>query len=176
MLRLYILGFALALCGTLLGGCAAPITRVEPGAIPADFALAVVVYSPEHDATVVAAMPRPMRPARYILEPDRLLRASLGPGADVHLFPPPTRRLDGAQMQRLWEMAEQSGLLREGHPHRVPSEQGFASEFGRPIALITITRMGQRASAAIPLDAGDADAQAALLLVDHLAEWAWVRR
>ncbi len=170
-------GAAVMVFGLVGAGCSSGTPKAAvPDAMPEDFGVAVVVYSPELDATIVGGMPRAMRPARYIVEPERTLRAAVGAGADVETFPPATRQLDEGQVEALWRVVKQGGFAREDHPREVPNEMAYQAGFGRPVALITVTHSRRRQTAAIPLDAGDADAQAALLLVDQLAEWAWVRR
>ncbi len=78
--------------------------------IPSDFALAVTVIDNEG----------PMAPARYVVEPDGVLRAAQGPGASLDTYPPRTRELTRAQLNLLYRQAIRGGFDRGtgGTPHR----------------------------------------------------------
>src|SRR5262249_34981811 len=108
----------LPLAAALVAGCASAPDAKGRSALtadqtPADFALSVTVSGPPP----VAATPRSARPARYIVQPDGVLRAVVGPVTDM-TFPPLTRLLTHDQTQRLWWDLRDSGL-----PGRAPAPE-----------------------------------------------------
>lgn len=62
---------------------------------PSDFTLGLVVFGTD-DAPVGR------RSARYIIGPDGTFRSSFGAGSRELTFPPITRRLDPATLDRIW--------------------------------------------------------------------------
>jgi hypothetical protein len=125
MLRPFLLLVALALC---LSGCVlnpqATDTTSSGGAAtsapPRDFWLGITVTGPIRESTAAyEAQPRSMRPGRYVVEADRILRVALGPGATPESFPPPTRRLTPAEFADLYHAAQDAGLLTTDHPFAV---------------------------------------------------------
>src|SRR5438105_14278814 len=58
---------------------------------PADFTLAATVLSP--GSVDAKKLPRSLRPGRYIVEADGVLRAATGPGATTTTYPRRTRQL-----------------------------------------------------------------------------------
>ncbi len=134
-----------------LGGCVSQGAMHLPDRRPGDFTLGVVVYGDE-DAPGVEH-----RPARYIVDADGYLRASVGSGSSPSTYPKITRRLSRAQLDEVWSMIE--GL-----------------DLGEPIAdgavlmdgyLIEIRSAGT--SRAWAADASAAD------FVGFLAGLAWIR-
>ncbi|MCB9845545.1 MAG: hypothetical protein H6811_06135 [Phycisphaeraceae bacterium] len=142
---------------------------------PGDFSISVTVTSPEQDAAIIERLPRHVRPARYVLEPDWVLRVGVGPGARPEYFPPRLRRLDQAEVDRIWKLIQASGILRESHPGDIPGEETFRPFSGEPVAVIEVRHDARRDARAIRLSAGDGDADAASAIVDHLADLAWMR-
>jgi len=92
--RIAVLGLVAALAAG--GGCAAP--PALNGQYPADFALLFQADQPERRA--------------YLVEPDRWLRASRGPGASIDRLAPRTRRLTADQMERLHRLASSTPRAR----------------------------------------------------------------
>lgn len=166
---------ALVVVGQLLGGCAAgPGTDLMADALPDDFSLGVTVYSPQREPALAAALPRPMRPARYIVEPDWTLHAAIGPGSTPRTYPPQTRQLTQQQVEQLWQRARQAGLVVGSQDGRIPSADGYDPPADRTVAVVTITHSGTLETRAIELD--EPGARAAAVFIDRLAEQAWVRR
>jgi hypothetical protein len=161
--------FLLALL-ILLGGCRA--TLPNPASLaerPDDFVLSATVFtaSPPEPGT-----PRARRPARYIVEADETLRTATGQGSGRDTFPPPTRTLTAGQMERLWVIVRESGLLEPGNRYLLASPARGASD---PVAAaIDIAYRGGRAHLLIPLDGADAESIAAERLVDELAALSWI--
>src|SRR6516162_1704369 len=83
---------------------------------PDDLAIAATVFSPRTPLPDVN-LPRSIRPSRYIIEADGVLRASQG--TDSVTFPARVRQLNPRQADQLWEILLDSGLLNEGNPNRV---------------------------------------------------------
>lgn len=93
-------------CG---GGRAAP----EPPGIPLgetrpppDLALAVTVIGRE------GGEPASLEPARFVIEPDGVLRAATGEGVGPGVYPPRTRQLTDTQVREVYAMLVRSGLDR----------------------------------------------------------------
>lgn len=161
--------------GWALAGCA--VRHGEPGVMamdepPPDFAIAATVYAPQR-APAAAMRPRSMRPARYVLEPDLVLHAAVGPGADEEVFPAQTRRLRYRDMERLWRLARDSGVLDPGSPQRIGAPEVYAPSADRTTAVLTVSFGGVRRSYRVLLDERG-DSGPGRELVDELAELAWV--
>lgn len=159
----------------LLVGCAsAPKRPVDLDHAPPDFALGVTVFSPAGEASEIDAQPRPLRPARYIVEPDRVLRAAIGPGSSPAVYPRQTRRLDAHQADRLWLLVVESGMLESDAASRIDSVDTFLPARTRTVASISITCAGSTHHHAVRLPSGDEESQGVLTLVDQLADLAWI--
>lgn len=107
----------LATCAVLAffsPGCAttAPIVAFAQPSPPEDFWLSVTVQGPQR-ATGYAMLARSDRPARYVVEADRVLRAAVGPGASENRFPPQTRTLSDEQFARVWRVLRESSIVRD---------------------------------------------------------------
>ncbi len=175
------LGLSLLL-SLLLGGCASH-GSMDSEAAPDDFVLGVTVYDlPSADpisSTDTSQLPRAVRPARYVIEADGVLRASHGTAASPSDFPPMTRRLTPEQIDRLWTLTRATGVYpgAEGAPgagEQVGPVAGYEPPMGRITALIESFAAGQRASTALPIDSDDQRASPVRALTDALAELAWV--
>lgn len=143
----------------------------EPAAesVPHDFALSVTVLDRAGDSHPV--LTRALRPARYIVEPDQVLRASVGPGSQTTTYPPAIRTLTRAQVTQLWEAVVQGGYL-TGDPRRqVGDMETRTPVVVRPTALLYVAGAGRRRSLQLPLDGADAATRS---LLDKLAGLAWV--
>lgn len=159
-------------------GCAAdgepePAPAVAFDAQPADFSIAVTVLAPRGAAA--GALPRARRGARYIVEPDGVLRAAVGPGADDEMFPPQTRRLTARDVRRLWALTQDAGVLAPDHPGRAAARDEVFVPVDRSVAYIEYTAGGRRDCVRINLDRADESAIGAEELVDELARLAWQR-
>ena len=77
----------------------------EENPVPGDFAIAMTVLpGSESDAGY--------RPVRYVIQPDSILRAAVGAGVSLDVFPQRTRRLTRAQMSVIYSHAVREGLDR----------------------------------------------------------------
>lgn len=142
--------------------------------VPVDFALAVTVFAPA-SADRNSRVPVSRRPARYVLEPDRVLKASTGPGSDERTYPPRVRQLTREEFDRVWEMTRESNALSPEESASVGSPETFVPPRGRTCWLISTCAFGKRTSAALePASASGADGAGAGRLVDELARLAWV--
>jgi hypothetical protein len=168
-----------------LGGCAsAPRAQDEnaiveaPGAssaaAPADFWLSVTVAGPNR-AGGLPATPRDERPARYIIEPDRQLRAAVGTGASEESFPPAVRRLNDEQIDRLWVIVRDGGFLRPDHPAEPKGLILFDTLPEKTMYVVNVFASGQRRQLLIDGESGDEQTRAAArALAGALAELAWI--
>ncbi|PHQ82410.1 MAG: hypothetical protein COB69_02005 [Phycisphaera sp.] len=109
-----LLACALAFLSTF--GCAKPVYEPsQPHAFargetrpPRDFALAVTVFGqPTHDQRNTA-----QEPARFVIQPDGVLRAAQGSGVSLDTFPPRTRTLTQPQIANLYAQIVRNGLDR----------------------------------------------------------------
>ncbi len=146
---------------------------------PDDFSLSVTVVAPDtsRDPSTLA---RWQRPARYIVEPGGLFRASVRPGARVDAYPPPIRTLSRAQVESLWASVRADSWMSEppagSKAVAMPEIETMPPEVQRRTALVWIRAVGERRGVAVPLAAGGPESDAAARLVDQLAELAWVRK
>lgn len=170
-----IVACAVAFAASLTLGCAAAPPPADASGRPSDFALSITVISSQDDPTLISALARPMRPARYVIESDGSLRAAVGAGATPDFRPALTRRLDVAQMARLWRLVEESGFTEQESPARLSSEAAASDLYTSTTAIMSVTRSGRRIASAIDLEAAGAESQAAALIVDQVASWAWIR-
>ena len=171
---------ALMLC---LPGCSStprPLPEPEPVVLPdttpEDFALSITVVGPSSAETDIDSLPRAERPARYLVEPDGVLRAAIGPGATPRVYPRQTRQLDQAQVQRLWRLVGETGLLEPTTLTRIDNTEIFFPQRSRPTALVYIRQQGTGSHFAVRLPVGDAESPAVGQLIDELAGLAWVAR
>ena len=100
--------------------------NLDAAAYPPDFALVCTVTAPDDPHTDPAADPPPLlpryRPAQHLLEPDRLLRVALGPGTHRGLYPPPTARLQPAQVAELYRLTARLKTSNPNPPHASPPD------------------------------------------------------
>ena len=162
----------------LLGACRsntpppAPVQGPLPEERPADFVLAATVYSPK--SMERADLPRSLRPARYIVEADGVLRAAVGPGSETTTYPGQTRQLTPREFDTLWRIVRESGLLDAGSVWRVENPDEVTRASDRTTALVYVGYEGKRTTVRMLLDRSGAESVAAERLVDRLAELAWV--
>lgn len=172
LLAVAVLACLLAGCG---GGPAVIAEPVLPDDPPDDFALAVTVFAPEVTPEAISALPRSVRPARYVIEPDGVLRAAVGPGADSDVFPARTRRLSDRQRAQLWRLVRDQGLLARDHPARISTDRTYLPVPDRRAVLIEMAAADQRRFLELHADDRAADPSIVLALTDRLAELAWMR-
>ncbi len=152
---------------TLLVGCRTTGTMTIPQRRPADFTLGVVVYC-DHAWEKTEECP-----ARYIVEADGTMRASVGDGSGPLTHPPINRRLDQATMDHLWDLTHDLSVFTADetgpHPHVVHSPETYFPGDGAGY-LIEIRSLDDQSAWAMPKD--DPTAWA---LVRELAELSWVK-
>lgn len=173
MMRRLAIAVMVAVCG-----CSSkprPVAQPEPipDERPVDFVLAATVFTPENLKT--DSLPRSLRPARYIVEADGALRASVGPGATVTTFPPQTRQLTAKQVDGLWRQIRETDLLDAGNPARVNDPEAIPRTPDRTTALVYVGYSGKRVTLRLLLDRASEDSLAAERLMDRLAELAWIK-
>lgn len=174
------LGVALPGVAALPGCSSRPAIRPEPEPVvlpdraPDDFTLSVTVLGPANQADEVDDTPRPQRPARYLVEPDGVLRAAVGPGATPRVYPRQTRQLDAAQVERLWRLVANTGLLDGASLTRIDNTETFFPNRSRPTALVYVRQGGEDSHFAVRLPVGDAESGEVLRMIDELAALAWV--
>lgn len=136
-------------------GQAAPIGGAIPTGDtrpPQDLALAVTVMGDEGVRGVL------LESARFVIEPDGVLRAATGEGVRPGVYPPRTRRLTETQLGDLYAQIVRTGLDR-GIGGR-PARRGLAPDTGTWI-LIDVTAHERRESTLyLP---GESEAALALL-------------
>ncbi len=113
---------------TLMVGCAvlgasgctssraAPARETQSATPPDDFWFSATVLGPVRTASATQLLSRGLRPGRYVVEPDRGLRVSLGTGAMETTFPPLARTLTRGEFTELWTLVNSAGLLDAAHP------------------------------------------------------------
>ncbi len=173
------MGCGLLLAASLLGGCAAPGT-LETQSAPDDFVLGVTIYDQPTSDRVSRSrpsnLPRALRPGRYVIEADGVLRASLGTAAAPDVFPPMTRRLSEEQLDHLWTLTMATGIFDDEPPgERIGPVASYQPPRGRVTALVEAFAVGRRSSCAMGVEGAEQDSQPVRALTDTLAELAWVR-
>jgi hypothetical protein len=152
-----------------LGACQSAPDPLEIQQAPEDFTIDVTVQGPPDTQET-----RARRPGRYIVEPDAILRAGVGAGVSVNYYPPQTRQLTRAEVERLWRLVRDSALLDENNPDQIHPGLPFSPIQLRPTAHIAIIFEGERYDYRVLLDAQTPSAESAEGLVDHLAALAWL--
>lgn len=166
---------ATALAGVLaLSGCAGQAPHRAELVAP-DFTIDAVVTLPE-GAPRDGSQPRSRRPARYLLQPGGELRAAFGAGVGGDTIPPLARRLTPAEIEDLWSLAEDAGLL-EGTPE---GRIAWGSTWDAPptgaAAVVSVSARGRRVHVGRSLGTGmggGLGSPATERLIDRLAELAW---
>lgn len=147
---------------------------------PADFWLAVTVLKAPADTASRAAsyqrIPLARRPARYIIESDRVLRAAVGSGASDETFPPETRQLTEQEFQSLWAMLRGSSLVQNEHPATVGRAPQAATIGAATIYVVAFSIDGDRRTLALEAEPNAApSAPDAAKLVERLGALAWLK-
>ena len=75
------------------------------------YAVSYPVLNTSGSGVDTRTLPLSLRPARYVLEPDWVLRTGVGAGSRETYYPFQTRQLNAAQVDRLWNALVKSGLL-----------------------------------------------------------------
>ncbi len=167
-------GWIAGLVGLVLAGCAGAPDPMLAEDRPADFSLAATVYRPAAWRPDDTVLPRALRPARYIVEPDGSLHAAIGAGSNITRYPPTTRRLDPRDMDLLWRLTRESGLLEARTAQRFAGGLEAGPAPGTIRGVFEISLDGRWATLVVPLDRSDLETISAERLVDHLAGLAWI--
>jgi hypothetical protein len=152
-----------------LGACEAAPDPLEIQQAPDDFTIDVTVQGPPEILEI-----RARRPGRYIVEPDGILRAGVGAGVSVNYYPPQTRQLSRAEVERLWRLVRDSALLDKDNPDLIRPGLPFPPIQLRPTAQVALIFEGRRYDYRVLLDAQSPSAESAEGLIDHLAALAWL--
>jgi hypothetical protein len=147
---------------------------------PEDFWLGVTVLKHPADTASRAAaylrMPVATRPARYVVEADRILRVAVGSGAGEETFPDQTRQLTQAQFDDLWNTLRTSSLLGNDHPSLVGRAPSEASLGERIVYIVEFSIGGDRRMLAVEAEpVPGPGAEDAKKLVEQLAGLAWMK-
>lgn len=157
-----------------------PASSAAPGAKP------VTVGGAQGGAGAPSIASSEPKPARYVLDPDWILRAGVGGGSRENYFPWQTRQLRAPQVQELWRKLAASGLLAPDHPGIVsrapalpdPSRVETAetrSETTRYVLSYTVAGTRRLLVVGGSADeAASADAAKAREIADEFARLAWV--
>lgn len=174
----------LVLLFLLPGGCApgqglfnAPPPTPMPESPPEDFWVSVTIYGPIRSGgqPAIDALPRSMRPGRYVVEPDRQLRAALGAGATDASFPPPTRRLTQNNLADLYRLCRAADLFNPKHPNLASSPPDPETIIGKTVYAITTHAREKRVLVVMEAEPELSDgAKKAQPVIEWLAGQAWV--
>lgn len=138
------------------------------GSPPSDFTVALTVLV-QTNRRNVAAIPRPERPARFVMEADWVLRAYSGPAVTDAAFPPETRQLTAAQVQDLWIDLRTAGLLDPAHAGLV-GRSPAPGELPSPTWVVSFKAAGDRRTFVLEADSR----RAAEPLLSRLCDLAWM--
>lgn len=112
-----------------------------------------------------------LRPARYGVDPDGYLHAETGPGVVKPGFPPIARRLEPAEIDRLYALTRR---LRADEPDApvIPGVDVYTPPTDRQIILLEIFERGHNTATEHPAGPGKPSAK----LIRELARLAWLYR
>ncbi|MBX3317712.1 MAG: hypothetical protein KF902_12720 [Phycisphaeraceae bacterium] len=175
LIRLLVPMICVLLASVLLAGCASQTkpthVPVRGTDYPTDFALSVTVMTPgretdERGRDLTFGKDLAERPARYIVEPDGLLRAAVGAGATTRVYPPRTKYLTDLQMADLWRrLSWVRPELQIGDPG-----EDTVIRMSSTSAIIHISADGRRTTRVVNLE----EDEWAKSLVRTLGEHAWL--
>lgn len=168
-----------------LGGCGSTArpegageSRTASAMPPDDFWVSATVLGPVRTASATNALTRALRPGRYVVEPDRGLRAALGVGAMETSFPPQTRLLTRTEFAELWTLVNSAGLLDAGHPNVATGNGTIDPETiqGKTVYVLTAHANGRREMVILEVDPECGEwCGKAKGVVDWLGGKAWVK-
>ncbi len=144
----------LAGCGSTARPEGAGDARMVSAMPPDDFWVSATVLGPVRTASATSALARALRPGRYVVEPDRGLRAALGVGAMETSFPPQTRLLTRTEFAELWTLVNGAGLLDAGHPNVASGNGTIDPETiqGKTVYVLTAHANGRREMVILEVD------------------------
>ena len=171
----------LAACSSSMKEYQAALDNPTP---PEDFWLSVTVLGPARSAGY-ADLPRAERPGRYVIEADRILRASQGPGASEDAFPPQLRALSDEQWCRVWDTIRSTGIAREPGKLSISMAPRLEQAPEQTVIIISYSAEGVRRAIAVNLTAdegakpgtaaaAEAEKADAKKIVDVLADLSWI--
>jgi hypothetical protein len=163
----------------LLAGCHAPAPGMHR---PPGFTVGALVRAPtgpsQEPLSPSGALPTPraLRPARYLVETNGLLRLASGPmvATPTAGYPPIVRSLSPRQMDRLWLLVRDAKLLDPQHPGRFDDFRIPPPHPTHSTAVFEISSDYRPQMIIVTLDSQTDQAAAARHLLDHLAELAWI--
>ncbi|MBC6954428.1 MAG: hypothetical protein DYG93_10785 [Leptolyngbya sp. PLA2] len=169
--------FACCAAGVLAASCASrPVDPARTASAPPDFTLSVTVLSSARSIAETDRLPPRSRPACYLVEPDGSFRVAVGPAASPKVFPPLARTLTREQVDRVWSLARDAGVLDADHPGRVQNVETFVRPAGNAtVALVYAGFAGSQRHVAVALDGDHAEPAALVPLIDELNALAWMR-
>jgi hypothetical protein len=164
----------LAVLMLAVAGCRAPASGATR---PAGLTIGATVRAPAGaDPGGTVRPPRELRPARYHLETDSWLRVATGPvlATPAAGFPPKVRRVTPQQADQIWLLVRDAGL-------HVPDHPGNREDFTPPpphptltSAVFEVTTDFRPRMIVVLLDGATPESAAAKLLLDRLADLAWI--
>lgn len=135
---------------------------------PQDFGLEVVLHAASGNEQI--------HPARFTVGPDGSLRAAFGPAAPTQAYQPLVRRLTRRNMDQLWRLVRDSGLVDEANPAKLGPGDSAQPAPGRAAAIVRIGYAGRHETLRIYLDRVGEDSDAAMALIERLELLAWQDR
>lgn len=147
-----------------LGGCATAFDA-PPGERPDDFGVLLTVYPTEHRTEPS------LRPARYAVEPDGLLRAEVGNGVATQGFPPIARRLEPSELDTVYALTRDSGILADGAV-RVPGTGVYEQPESGAVSVLEISINNRVRAYELPVDQN----ASVTPLIRELARLSWLDR
>ena len=166
-----------ALIGAVASGCATSRPIAAADAPPPDFMLGVTILTPPGGGAggdeAGAAQGEGLVPARHVMEADWVLRTLVGAGVTPETFPPRTRQLRRDQVQELWTLLLDSGLLDPAHPGRIGAWPADVPPPLRTMLVVEFTADGEHRVVAV--EATGEGGEGARALAERLGELALVR-
>ena len=144
-----------------------------PDSPPDDFAVAATVFA-DLERSGEDEVPRFLRSGRYVLQPDGVLRVSVGAGVSTSRLPPPLRRLIPAQVEQLWTIVRRRGYLDGDLTTRIGNPELAGPETGRTVAVVWVSGAGEQRAYRFELEPAGLAANEAAALIDELARLAWL--
>ncbi len=138
---------------------------------PANFTIGVTIRAPDR-RVALRDLPAARRPARYILQPDWVLRAVSRWDVSPEMHPNRVRTLSAEQVRRVWSDVRDSGLLGDDLPLGVRRFDGMdgVGEIDETQYLIYIEAGPVKRG----LELTPLDSEGAQRIVERLARLAWI--
>lgn len=167
----------------VLAGCAGSSQHSSNAAVvaervPEDFWLSITVMGPVRAGGDAAyeQIGAGLRPGRYVVEPDRSLRAAVGPAAEDWAYPPRLRRISASEMAEVWSLVRSSGVLAADHPDTASRAPSLEMVTGRTVYVVSTHADGARRVVVINVEPEPAASAAAVRpMIERVAKMAWVK-